>query len=409
MTPFLQLILALIIIIAGAKVGGWLAGRLRQPAVLGELLVGLLLGPSLLDLLSWPVFANAHEPELLHETVSELAGLGVICLMFLAGLEIDLPTMLRGGRASLLTGLGDVSVSLILIALATLLFGYQVPAALFVGIVLTATSVGISAQTLLELGKLRTPEGLTLLSAAVLDDLLVILLLAVFTALTGNEANPAAIGIVLLQMIVYLGLAVAGSFLLPRLADWVDRQAISEGLASLVLVTTLLFAWSAEVVGGLAAITGAFIAGLGFGRSHLHDKIRRVMHPITYALLVPIFFVHVGLEIDLHQLTTTDLPLALALVVVAILAKVLGCGLGARLGGLARSEALRVGVGMVSRGEVSLIVAAVGAAAGLIQTPMFSVVTLVVLVTALVTPPLLRLTFCLVPTLSVGTRQPRRP
>jgi len=393
MTPFLQLILALIIIIAGAKVGGWLAGRLRQPAVLGELLVGLLLGPSLLDLLSWPVFANAHEPELLHETVSELAGLGVICLMFLAGLEIDLPTMLRGGRASLLTGLSDVSVSLILIALATLLFGYQVPAALFVGIVLTATSVGISAQTLLELGKLRTREGLTLLSAAVLDDLLVILLLAVFTALTDSEVNPAAILIVLLHMIVYLGLAVAGCFLLPRLVDWVERQAISEGLASLVLVTSLLFAWSAEIVGGLAAITGAFIAGLGFGRSHLRDEIMRAMHPITYAFLIPVFFVHIGLEIDLHQLTTTDLPLALVLVVVAILAKVLGCGLGARLGGLTRSEALRVGVGMVSRGEVSLIVAAVGAAAGLIQTPMFSVVTLVVLVTALVTPPLLRLAF----------------
>ncbi len=393
MTPFLQLVLALIIIIAGAKVGGWLAGRLRQPAVLGELLVGLLLGPSLLDLLGWPVFANAHEPELLHETVSELAGLGVICLMFLAGLEIDLPTMLRAGRASLLTGLSDVAVSLILIALATLLFGYQVPVALFVGIILTATSVGISAQTLLELGKLRTREGLTLLSAAVLDDLLVILLLAMFTALTDSEVSPAAILVVLFHMIVYLGLAVACCFLLPRLVDWVDRQAISEGLAALVLVTTLLFAWSAEVIGGLAAITGAFIAGLGFGRSHLRDEIMRAMHPITYALLVPVFFVHIGLEIDLHQLTTTDLPLALALVTVAILAKVLGCGLGARLGGLTGSEALRVGVGMVSRGEVSLIVAAVGVAAGLLQTRLFSVVALIVLVTALITPPLLRLTF----------------
>jgi len=393
MTPFLQLILTLIVIIAGAKAGGWLAGRLRQPAVLGELLVGLLLGPSVLNLLGWPIFANAHEPDLLRETVAQLAGLGVICLMFLAGLEIDLPEMLKAGRVSLLTGVSDVLVSLGAIGLTTLLFGHQVQAALFVGIILTATSVGISAQTLLELGKLRTRTGLTLLSAAVIDDLLVILLLALFTALTGSEASPAALGIVLLQMIVYLGLAGAGGFLLPRLVDWVGRQAISEGLASLVLVTTLAFAWSAEVFGGLAAITGAFIAGLGFGRSHRRDEIARAMHPITYALLVPVFFVSIGLEIDLHQLTGADVPLALALVVVAILAKVIGCGLGARLGGFTKREALRVGVGMVGRGEVSLIVAAVGVAAGLIQTQLFSVVALVVLVTALVTPPLLRLTF----------------
>ncbi len=393
MTPFLQLVLTLIIIIAGAKVGGWLAGRLHQPAVLGELLVGLLLGPSLLDLLSWPIFANTHDPELLHETVSEMAGLGVICLMFLAGLEIDLLEMFKAGRVTLLTGVSDVLVSLGAIGLTAWLFGYPAQIAILVGIILTATSVGISAQTLLELGKLRTCEGVTLLSAAIMDDLLVILLLAVFTALTDSATSPTAILFVLFQMIVYLGLALAGCFLLPRLADWVEGQPVSEGLASLVLVTTLLFAWSAEIVGGLAAITGAFIAGVGFGRSHLRDEIMRAMHPITYALLVPVFFVHIGLEIDLHQLIGADLPLALALVVVAILAKVIGCGLGARLGGLAWRAALRVGVGMTSRGEVSLIVAAVGVAAGLIQTRLFSVLALVVLVTALVTPPLLRLTF----------------
>ncbi len=395
MSPFLQLVLSLAIIIASAKVGGRLANLLRQPAVLGELLVGVLLGPSLLDLLGQQIFANPHEPNLLHATVFELAELGVICLMFMAGMEIDLGKMLRSGRVSLLAGVSGVLAPLALGWLTAFLFGYQGSSALFVGVILTATSVSISAQTLLELGKLRTREGLALLGAAVIDDVLVILLLSIFMAVTGSSSGAnGALLVVPLKMVLYLGLATAaGFFLLPRLVTWVDRQPVSEGLASFVVVTALAFAWSAEVVGGLAAISGAFIAGLGFGRSHLHDKIRHSMHTITYAFFVPIFFVNIGLETDLHQLAGSDLPFALVLVGVAVIAKVIGCGLGARLGGFANHESLRVGVGMVSRGEVGLIVASVGVTEGIIKTDLFSVVTLIVLATTLVTPPLLRLTY----------------
>ncbi len=399
MTPFLQLALSLTIIITSAKVGGRIANWLRQPAVLGELLIGVLLGPSLLNLLGQQIFANPHEPDLLHETVFELAELGVICLMFMAGMEIDLEKMLKSGRVSLLAGVSGVLVPLALGWLTASLFGYQGSSALFVGVILTATSVSISAQTLLELGKLRTREGLALLGAAVIDDILVILLLSTFMALTANQAGAnSALLVVPLKMAAYLCLATAaGLFLLPRLAAWVDRQPVSEGLASFVVVTALAFAWSAEVVGGLVAITGAFIAGLGFGRSHLHDKIRHSMHTITYAFFVPIFFVNIGLETDLHQLAGSDLPFALVLIAVAIITKVIGCGLGARLGGFANHESLRVGVGMVSRGEVGLIVASVGVAEGIIRTDLFSVVTLIVLATTLVTPPLLRLTYIALP------------
>jgi len=394
MSPFLQLILALIIIITGAKAGGWLANRLRQPAVLGELLVGLLLGPSLFDLMGWPMLANAHEPHLLTETVFQLAELGVVCLMFLAGLEIDPREMRRTGRVAALAGVSGVIVPLVLGGLVALPFGHRGQAAIFVGVILTATSVSISAQTLLELGKLRSREGLALLGAAVIDDVLVILLLSVFTAMAEGGASPSTVLNILLKMIAYLSVTtLLGFFLLPRLAEWVNGQPISQGLAALVLVTALLFAWSAEVVGGLAAITGAFIAGVGFGRSRLRGEIERDMRTITYAFLVPIFFVSIGLKTNARLLAGPDVAFALVLLLVAVISKVVGCGLGARLGGYTNQESLRVGVGMISRGEVGLIVASVGVNAGLIKTELFSVVTFIVLVTTLITPLLLRLTF----------------
>jgi Kef-type K+ transport system membrane component KefB len=393
MTPFLQLVFALMVIITAAKAGGWLAVRLRQPAVLGELLAGVLLGPSLLGMLQWPFLTNAAEPHLLTETIYHLAGLGVICLMFLAGLEVDLREMRRTGRVSTLAGIIGVIVPLALGALVVLPFGYHGQAALFVGMILTATSVSISAQTLLELGVLRSREGIALLGAAVVDDVLVILLLSVFVAVAATRAGGGAIVLVLVRMLLYMGLAIAAVFLLPRLADWVDGQPISEGLAALVLVVTLAYAWTAEVGGGLAAITGAFIAGIGFGRSHLRATIGRSMHTITYGFLVPIFFVSIGLKTNARLLTGAGLLLALVLVIVAVVSKVLGGGLGARLGGFTNRESLRVGVGMISRGEVGLIVASVGVNAGLIQTELFSIVTLIVMVTTLVTPPLLRQVF----------------
>ncbi len=161
----------------------------------------------------------------------------------------------------------------------------------------------------------------------------------------------------------------------------------------MVLVVILVFAWTAEVGGGLAAITGAFIAGVGFGRSRLHAAIGRSIHTIAYAFLVPIFFVSIGLKTNARLLTGPDLLLVFVLVLVAVVSKVLGGGLGARLGGFNNRGSLRVGVGMISRGEVGLIVASVGVNAGLIKTGLFSVVTIIVLLTTLITPPLLRQVF----------------
>jgi Kef-type K+ transport system membrane component KefB len=387
MSPFLQLSLALTIIILAAKAGGWVSVRLHQPAVLGELVAGLLLGPTVVNLLHLPIFDSPS----LEETVLNLAELGAVLMMFIAGMEVDLKEMGRAGRIAAPAGVLGVLVPLLLGALAATPFGYVGEEAIFVGIILTATSVSISAQTLLELGVLRTREGLAMLGAAVVDDILVIILLSVFLALVGGGDAGGAIGLVIVRILVYMALAsAAGWLLLPRLMRWVDRQPISEGLAALVLSSVLLFAWAAEVVGGLAAITGAFLAGMGLSRSPLRDKTEAKIRTITYGFVVPIFFVSIGLQADARSIGGPSLILLVVLFVVAVLSKIAGSGLGARLGGFSSGESLRVGIGMISRGEVGLIVASVGVSQGLIGPDLFSIVVVLVLLTTIVTPFLLR-------------------
>jgi Kef-type K+ transport system membrane component KefB len=390
-SAFLQLTLALAIIILAAKAGGYIAVRLRQPAVLGELLAGLILGPTFIDLVH---LSFVTDPALLHEEISNLASLGVVFLMLMAGLEIELDEMLHAGRASLSSGTLGVVAPLLMGAIAAVPFGYTDQAAWFIGIILTATSVSISAQTLLELGVLKTREGITLLGAAVVDDVLVLIVLSIFLALGGSATGEGSVIVVVAKMVTYLALSAAlGWFVLPRVVAWVDRQPISEGLTAVVLFITLVFAWSAEVMGGLAAITGAFIAGVGLGRSHLRDKIESKMRIITYGFLVPIFFVSIGLEANLREITGSLLPFLIVLFAVAVLSKVIGAGLGARLAGLDNAASLRVGVGMISRGEVGLIVAGIGVNQGIIPSDVFSVVVVLVLLTTLITPLLLRWVF----------------
>lgn len=388
MDPILPFMLALAIIVVAAKGSGYLSTRLGQPAVLGELLIGLILGPTMLDMLHWPVFGGGH----LGETINHLAHLGVLFLMFIAGLEVDLEAMARAGRPAVLAGVTGVLAPVILGLAAALPFGFDLQGSLFIGLVLAATSVSISAQTLMELGVLRSRVGMALLGAAVVDDVLVILLLSLFLALMAGEGGGAlAVLWVLAKMAAFLGLATwLGARFIPHLGSLVDRLPISEGVMALAIVITLLYAWAAEALGGVAAITGAFMAGLLFGRTPLRPHIEAGMHTLSYSWLVPVFFVSIGLEANVRALGLGGLPFALLIVVVAAVSKVLGCGLGARLGGFSNGEALRLGVGMTSRGEVGLIVAAVGMDVGLIGEGVFASMVLMVLATTLLTPIMLR-------------------
>ena len=390
MTPFLQLILALVIIIASAKLAGLLSTRLGQPAVLGELLAGLLLGPTMLNMFAWPFFTNTH----LHDTITELAEIGVVLLMFVAGLEIDLDEMRKSGKLALLAGVLGVAAPLLLGLAVGLAFGYSLVGSLFVGVLLTATSVSISAQTLLELGKLRSRVGLALLGAAVIDDVLVILILSLFVALASGAGSLAGVLLIVARMALFLvGATLLGGWLIPRALRLAARWPISQPILTTALLITLLMAWSAEVVGAVAAITGAFLAGVLFARTRYRHEIERGVGQMAYAFFVPIFFASIGLRTDARLLGAQLIWFTLAVCAVAVISKLLGSGLGARLGGATNREAIQIGIGMISRGEVGLIAASVGISNRIINEELFAVTVVMVLVTTLATPLLLRLAF----------------
>ncbi len=391
MTSFLQFALALAILITAAKAGGYISLRLGQPSVLGELLVGLLLGPSLVDLLHLSYFSNEH----LALTIHEMAELGVLMLMFLAGLELNLSDLAETGKTAAFAGTLGVVVPLGLGLGVGLLFDMSFTSALFLGLILAATSVSISAQTLMELGVLRSRVGLSLLGAAVFDDILVVLGLSIFTALTSSGGGSLlTVALIAGRMMVFLGGGmVLGMRLLPALSRRVARLPISQGLLAFVVVVMLLYGWTAEMLGSMAAITGAFMAGLIFSRSPVKERIESGMAALAYGLFVPVFFINVGLTANLRELTGPTLWIFLVTVITAIIGKIFGAGLGGLWGGLSRLEALQLGIGMVSRGEVGLIVAAVGLNEGLISAQVFSALVGVIILTTLLTPPMLRTAF----------------
>jgi Kef-type K+ transport system membrane component KefB len=392
MTPFLQLALSLAVIVAAAKLGGYLCLRLGQPSVLGELLVGIILGPSVFDFLHLAIFTDTRLAEIIHE----LAEIGVLMLMFLAGLDLHLKDLAKAGKIAGLAGALGVLFPLVLGAGAGLLMGLNTISAIFIGLTLAATSVSISAQTLMELGAIRSRVGVGLLGAAILDDVLVILGMSVFSVLVKPDSG-GGVGAVLLLifgMVVYLVVASAlGWWLLPKVARVVQKMPISQGLMAFVFVTILAYGWFAEVGGNMAAITGAFLAGLWLGRTPYKERIEAGMSTIAYSIFVPIFFINIGLSANARELSADSLVLLGLLLVVAVLGKVLGAGWGGMMGGLTRLEALQLGVGMMSRGEVGLIVASVGVAEGLITPSGFAVVVGIVIITTILTPIALRFLF----------------
>lgn len=390
---FLDFIFALSVVIVAAKAGGYVSIRLGQPSVLGELLAGVILGPTALDMLHlWPVFHFAEEIE---EALKMMAELGVIMLMLLAGLELHLEDLVRSGRVSALAGILGVFIPLGLGYGTSLLFGMDGVGALFMALTLAATSVSISAQTLMELNVLHSRVGLALLGAAVFDDIFVILILSISIALVGGAAaGLVSVGITVLGMVAYLALAIAAGFwVLPRLIRAADRLPVSRGALAFTIVACLLYAWAAEVLGSMAAITGAFLTGLFIARTPLRGKVEEGVSTLAYGFFVPIFFVDIGLEVNMRDIGGSAIWFAIAITLIAIISKVAGSGLGGLLGGFNKKESLQLGVGMISRGEVGLIVASFSLSANYLRPQDFSVAVFMVILATLVTPPLLRAVF----------------
>src|SRR5687767_5257094 len=262
MTHPLQLLLLLALVIAAAKAAGAAANRIGQPAVFGEILVGLLLGPTLLDVLGWPLFAGNREP--LAVLIRDLAEIGVLLLMFVAGLETDLGEMRRVGRVAFWAAFGGVVLPFFGGIATAAAFGLPVLwEGVFIGTILTATSVSISAQTLIELGALRTREGSTILGAAVIDDVMGIIALSLVVAAVGASLEPEGSGgfnlgsivWLVVRMTAFFAMAIAAGKWLTPLLRWASGLGISQALLATVLVVTFVYSWAAEYIGAVAAIT----------------------------------------------------------------------------------------------------------------------------------------------------------
>lgn len=392
MLPFLQFVIAIVIIIFAAKAAGYLSYKLGQPAVVGEVIAGLILGPSLLNFLDWPVFTDVH----LNETISHLAKVGVLLLVFLAGLELRLAELIKAGKGAFATGSLGFALTLGLGFVLALFFAFETRQALFLGLMLAPTSIGISAQTLIELKVLRGNVGTTLLGAAAIDDILGVLGVSMFLSffVVGATGEITGVLMILLMMTIYLIIASAcGYWVLPKLAEIVERMPISQGLIAFTFIITLFYSWSAEVFGHMAAIIGAFLAGLFLARSSQKDKIERGISAIAYGIFIPIFFVNVGLASNVRQISSSRLWLLGGMLVVVIISKLIGAGIGGRIGGMTNRESLQLGFGMIPRGEVVLIIATVGILQGVIDAEIYAAVVVLVILTILLIPPILRYLF----------------
>jgi len=344
----------------------------------------------------------------LSDEIHALAEIGVLLLMFLAGLDLHLADLARSSKVSAFAGTLGVIFPLAMGIGAGLLFLMDLQSAIYVGLILAATSVSISAQTLMELNVIRSRVGVGLLGAAVFDDILIILGLSIFTALSQPATGGGFGGVffIILRMVLYLGIAsLVGWLVFPKISQRIANQPVSQGLIAFVFVTILLYSWFAEVGGQMSAIIGAFWAGLWFGRTPLKERIGNGISTIAYGIFIPIFFVNIGLSADAHELTIGSLLLLLVMLVVAILGKILGAGWGARLGGLSWRESLQLGIGMASRGEVGLIVAAVGVTNGLIQSETFVALVGVIILTTILTPIFLRMSFSYQPKVSLAKQE----
>jgi Na+:H+ antiporter len=375
-----MLLVELAAILIAAKLSGDLATRWGQPPVLGQLVAGLGLG----------VAYSALQPGAALPAATELgafAQIGVVLLMFRAGLETDWLQLRATGRAATIAACAGVAVPLAVGWATGLAFSLPGVESLFVGVILTATSVSITAQTLMELGSLRTVEGSTVLGAAVIDDVIGLLVFSFAVAFTGAGASDLA-GVIV-PLVAFFGVMFwLGGRVVPWIVERSERLRGSEAPTAIALALALGVAALAQF-SGIAAITGAYVAGLLLNRHGRFEPVADKVRLIGDAVFVPIFLVKTGMDARVEQLGAVAVFVA-ALTGVAIVTKILGCGLGARVAGLTTRQSLVVGVGMISRGEVAVIVAGLALSAGAITSQIFSASIVVVLATTLVTPPLLR-------------------
>lgn len=362
-----------------------------MPQVVGALLAGLILGPGLLGWITQTAY------------IAESAEIGVVVLMFCAGLETDVSELKKAGKASFV--IAALGVVLPLVGGFVVSYFFNRPGVItsdadctlflqnmFIGVILTATSVSITVEALREIGKLFSPAGNAILGAAVIDDVLGIIALTIITSFADSNVK---IGVVVLKILGFFGFALVISFVFyfwfGMMCKNADRPRKRHAIT--VLVFCLTMAYCSERFFGVADITGAFIAGLVVSMTPFKDYLIEKFDVVSSLYLSPIFFASIGLKVILPEMSGSVLVFAILLTVTAALTKIVGCGLGAKLMNYSSRESLQIGIGMISRGEVALIVADKGSSIGLISSQLIGPVVVVVIATTIVTPILLKIVF----------------
>lgn len=376
----------LAIIIVAAKLFGILARKLKAPQVVGEIVAGLIIGPSILGMVNQTEF------------LSQMAEIGVILLMFSAGLETNLRDLLKTGPVAFAIACAGVFVPLLGGSLLYMAFYGTAPwgsekfyMAVFIGIILTATSVSITVETLREMNKLKGKVGTTILSAAIIDDVIGILVLTFVIGFKNPDSNP---GKVVINTFLFFLVAVVAGFVLFKLFRTVDaKYPHTRRIPILGLALCLILAYCAEKYFGIADITGAYVAGIILCSIRDSEYIAQKMDINSYMLFGPIFFASIGLKTSIDNISSEIVIFSICFVLVGLITKIIGCGLMAKLCRFGWSDSLKIGIGMMTRGEVALIVSQKGLSVGLLSPVYFTSVIFLIVISSIATPILLKILY----------------
>ena len=389
---FVRIIIGIGILLFAAKLMAELFLRLKLPIVLGELLAGMIVGPFALgSFLTW------NGEQLLHigPELRTLGQMGAIVILFMAGLEMTPKEFIRGGKASFTVGTLGVVIPFFVGLLAFQAFGYDALQSMMIATALTATSIAISIQVLNEFGKIKTPEARLIIGAAVIDDILAIAVLSVVSSIaTDGNINDISVTDVTLTILEVLGffaaMLLAAVFLVPKMVS----QKIWKARGGIEGIVTAVFFGAAALAGslGLSPIVGAFAVGMALSTTKVFEKVEDYIGKVGL-IFAPLFFAIIGAEVDFTKVDASILMLSGVVIAIAVVTKMLGCGLPAAFFLKDRRQGMRVGIGMVSRGEVGLIVAGVGVSLSILTPEVYSTIILMVAVTTIITPLWLKIEY----------------
>ena len=391
---FIEVIIAVGILLAAAKLMGELFSRIKLPIVLGELLAGMIIGPFALG--AFLLNPDTGESILqIGPEIRTLGEIGAIVILFMAGLEMTPKEFLRGGKASFTVGTLGVVVPFFAGLIVFQAFGFEALQALMIATALTATSIAISIQVLKEFNKIKSPEARLIIAAAVVDDILAIAVLSVVTSFGGSEAlenvDLLDVTFTILKVLgFFAAILIAAIFILPKVITpriW-KAQGSVEGIA------TASFFGAAAIAGtlGLSPIVGAFAVGMALSATKVFEKIEHFISRIGL-IFAPLFFAIIGAQVDFRTVNLDILMLSGVVIAIAVATKLLGCGLPSMLFLKNKTAGMRVGIGMISRGEVGLIVAGVGLSSGVLTGDVYTTIVLMVAVTTIITPIWLKMDY----------------